>query len=86
MGDPVRLYIVSEIILDEGNLPSGVRIETVQDKFDEVIWGTVVPVLKIKATKDRGKRSRAHVHSSTYERNCSHCMNHAQDEENSDNA
>jgi hypothetical protein len=86
MGEPKRLYIRSEIILDEGLLPAGVTLDAITNKMDEQIWGTLVPVLGIKATKERGKSSRVHVHNSSYDRNCDHCMSNAQDEENSDNA
>lgn len=85
MTDPVILVLHTEIILDDGKLPSGVQLKDIAKKHDEQVWGTTVPVLGLKATRKRGIKTEVHVHDSTMQRACTDCVVYAQNERNRSN-
>ncbi len=85
MGKPIRVYFSSEIILDEGKLPSGVDIDDLCQAIDRQIWGVMVPNLEVEATRERGRETQGHVHDSTQQDACQYCVNTATDGQNRDN-
>jgi hypothetical protein len=83
--NPVILVLHTEIILDDGKLPSGVQLKDIAKKHDEQVWGTTVPVLGLKATRKRGIATEVHVHDSNEQRACGECIEYAQNERNRNN-
>jgi hypothetical protein len=80
---PTVLVLITEIILDDGNLPAGVTLDKLTGKHDEQVWGTTVPVLGIKATRKRSIVTKGHVHNGFGP--CDSCIQYAYNERNKDN-
>lgn len=83
MATPTVLVITAEIVVDDGNAPDSV-LDDIARMVHQNLWGTIVPVLGIKAQRNRAKAVQAHIHESTESDSCRKCMETAMNERNSD--
>ena len=80
---PAVVYLVTEIVLDDGSLPPGETMDTLAKKQDEQTWGTTVPVMGIKASRKRCVPTKAHIHNGKGP--CDGCLAIAYNERNASN-
>jgi hypothetical protein len=78
--EPIQLMFEFEVIIDDGVIPPGVTLETIQAEIDTAVWGVVVPHLNVKATRKRCRPSKGHVHDGTAP--CQHHIDAAYNERN----